>query len=125
MFTADISVRNFGDPSTATKIVIHKEKSAEWQKGYVVHSNSEKVECKESNETVIICKVLTDPFYSHQLVDISLDFKLDPKTSGAKGYVDINMTAQYIPSGQSNTEEATMSSVRMKRSSVVSVGGYV
>lgn len=123
MFTADISVRNFGDPSTATKIVIHKEKSAEWQKGYVVHSNSEKVECKESNETVIICKVLTDPFYSHQLVDISLDFKLDPKTSGAKGYVDINMTAQYIPSGQSNTEEATMSSVRMKRSSVVSVGG--
>lgn len=125
IFTADISVRNFGDPSTATKIVIQKDKSAEWQKGFVMHSNSEKVDCTESNETVIICKVVTDPFYAHQLVDISLDFKLDPKTSGAKGYVDIKMTAQYIPSGQSNIEEISISSVRIKRSSVVSVGGYV
>lgn len=123
IFTADISVRNFGDPSTATKIVIQKDKSAEWQKGFVMHSNSEKVECTESNETVIICKVVTDPFYAHQLVDISLDFKLDPKTSGAKGYVDIKMTAQYIRSGQSNIEEISISSVRIKRSSVVSVGG--
>lgn len=123
IFTADITVRNSGDPATATKIAIHKDKSAEWQKGYVMYNNSEKVECMESNETVIICKVLTDPFYPHQLVGISLDFKLDPQKSGAKGYVDINMTAQYTPSGQSGTTEVTISSVRMKRSSVVSVGG--
>lgn len=88
-------------------------------------SNSEKVECTESNETVIICKVETDPFYPHQLVDISLDFKLDPKKGGAKGYVEFKMTVLYIASGQSDTEEATISSVRKKRSSVVSVGGYV
>lgn len=125
IFTADISVRNFGDPSTATKIVIHKENSAEWQKGFVMDSNSEKVECTESNETVIICKVVTDPFYPHQLVDISLDFKLDPKKGGAKGYVEFEMTVLYIASGQSDTEEVTISSVRKKRSSVVSVGGYV
>lgn len=123
IFTADISVRNFGDPSTATKIVIHKENSAEWQKGFVMDSNSEKVECTESNETVIICKVVTDPFYPHQLVDISLDFKLDPKKGGAKGYVEFKMTTLYIASGQSDTEEVTISSVRKKRSSVVSVGG--
>lgn len=58
-------------------------------------------------------------------MDISLDFKLDLKKGGVKGYVEFKMIILYIVSGYLDIEEVIILLVWKKRLFVVLVGGYV
>ncbi|XP_061185483.1 integrin alpha-9-like [Saccostrea echinata] len=121
-FKMDFILRNHGDPASATTIEILKTKKAVYS-GLVISVHSEKVICKETNSTIILCNVTTDPFYQHMLVQISLDFKIDPQNNDATGYVDFNISVQYVPSGRSTRERSNITYEVLKQLAVVSVGG--
>ncbi|XP_062613627.1 integrin alpha-9-like [Saccostrea cucullata] len=121
-FKMDFLLRNHGDPASSTMIEISKTKKAIYS-GMVVSAQSEKVVCKETNSTLVTCNVTTDPFYPHMVVQISLDFKIDPQNNDATGYVDFNIWVQYIPTGRISPGRSNKTHALLKQLAVVSVGG--
>ena len=112
---------NHGDPATETVVKITSDIPLEMT-FFETHDKSEKMECKKITKVLVECKITSDPFYQHQIVNGTLDFTLDPKTSGVKGYVDITVETLYIASGQVDSTSVAVGSANVQRISAVSVG---
>ncbi|XP_056006956.1 integrin alpha-8-like [Ostrea edulis] len=121
-FRMGIIVRNHGDPAVNTVIEISKEPEIEFS-GFVIFQDTKQVSCNDSNPTTVLCDVTESPFFQHQLVNISIDFRINSQYDGARGFVDIRIGVRYVPSGQSITNRSDISQVRIERRSVVTVGG--
>ena len=91
---------------------------------FETHDKSEKMECQKITKVLVECKITSDPFYQHQIVNGTLDFTLDPKTSGVKGYVAITVETLYFASGQVDSTSVAVGSANVQRISAVSVGRY-
>ena len=114
---------NHGDPATETVVKITSDIPLEMT-FFETHDKSEKMECQKITKVLVECKITSDPFYQHQIVNGTLDFTLDPKTSGVKGYVDITVETHYIASGQVDSTSVAVGSANVQRISAVSVGRY-
>lgn len=123
-FRMGIIVRNHGDPAVNTVIEISKDPEIEFS-GFVIFQDTKQVSCNDSNLTTVLCDVTERPFFQHQLVNISIDFRINSQYDGARGFVDIRIGVRYVPRGQSITNRSDISQVRIERRSVVTVGGYV
>jgi hypothetical protein len=121
-FRMDIIIRNHGDPATNVVIEILKEPEIEFS-GVVFAQDTKQVSCNDSIATTVRCHVVESPFYEHQVVNISVDFRINSKYDSARGFVDIRIGVRYVPSGQNIQNRSDISQVKIQRRSIVTVGG--